>query len=176
MNLPAITKRPQISEQAIAISRDRRYWQDTPPELVGDARWAATQAVLDLNAYLTPSDARWLSGRVETMLAHYWTPDLPEQLATAVKLDWLTHLKRFPQWAVDRVVQDWLATQRRKPTISDICDGCHLLIQPHVGRRDKLQHVLDVTKGDRHEETPDTPEQKAAALKVYQDAINAMKG
>lgn len=75
-------------------------------------------------AVSVPAPASWISGRVATLLAHYWTPSMGDALQTAVAEDWLDELEGFPGWALHRACQWWAShdnhDRRRKPLPGDI--------------------------------------------------------
>ena len=61
--------------------------------------------------------AQWISGRIETLLAHYFQPDNPSELLEAAIDDWIDMLLPFSQQAIQAACADYLRTEpRRRPT------------------------------------------------------------
>lgn len=61
--------------------------------------------------------AQWISGRIETLLAHYFQPDNPSELLEAAIDDWIDMLLPFSQQAIQAACAEYLRTEpRRRPT------------------------------------------------------------
>ena len=87
-NLPALTTSswPDSLRRLVTredyVAGDRYVWQPQPvPE---ECRHAAIRILADLERELAPAPREWISARIATLLAHYWTPDMPENLQAAV--------------------------------------------------------------------------------------------
>ena len=65
--------------------------------------------------------ASWISGRIETLLSHYFQPESPTEVKDAALDDWVDALSIFPQPAIEYACRTYLRNQpRRRPTPGDI--------------------------------------------------------
>ena len=65
--------------------------------------------------------ARWIAGRVQVLLSHYFQPDNPQDVQEAALGDWIEALAEFDQSAIDRACAAYIRSQpRRRPTPGDI--------------------------------------------------------
>lgn len=65
--------------------------------------------------------AQWISGRVETLLAHYFQPENPAELQEAAIDDWIAMLLPFSKQAIEAACSDYLRNEaRRRPTPGSI--------------------------------------------------------
>lgn len=64
-----------------------------------------------------PVRREWLSARIGTLLAHYWTPENDDTLSRVIAADWIGVLCHLPQWTIEQACVDYLASEdsRRKP-------------------------------------------------------------
>jgi len=79
------------------------------------------------SALVGPENVRqhgqWISGRVETLLAHYFQPDNPSEVLEAAIDDWVDMLKPFSQQAIQAACTEYLRSEpRRRPTPGAIRD------------------------------------------------------
>ncbi|WP_372393833.1 hypothetical protein ABMY26_00730 (plasmid) [Azospirillum sp. HJ39] len=105
------------------LSEDTKW---TPPTISAAERYRlVTSDIPALEAYLAPADRTWINGRVIALLSHYFVPDIPQQAQVAALGDWIMLLARYPQWAVQAAVVEWLDRPgRQKPMPGDIAAGC----------------------------------------------------
>ncbi len=95
----------------------------------------AREALQQYDRYLAPAERQDVSARIATLLAHYYVPDMPASLQTAVMSDWLDELSEFPAWAIQEACRDWLRNERRKPTLSEILLRCNAAThEPRIER------------------------------------------
>jgi hypothetical protein len=65
--------------------------------------------------------AQWISGSVETLLAHYFTPELSKEAVEAAIDDWIKTLIHLSPDAIENACSGYLRDQpRRRPTPGDI--------------------------------------------------------
>ena len=65
--------------------------------------------------------AAWISGRIETLLSHYFQPDNPAEVMEAALDDWVDALSPFSRIAIEQACAKYLRDQpRRRPTPGDI--------------------------------------------------------
>lgn len=65
--------------------------------------------------------AEWIAGRVQTLLSHYFSPELSPEVREAAIDDWITALVAFPREAIAAACDGYLRDQpRRRPTPGDI--------------------------------------------------------
>jgi len=82
--------------------------------------------------------AQWIAGRVETLLAHYFSPDLSQEVVEAAIEDWINALIHLPANAITEACSGYLCDQpRRRPTPGDIrhrAENYAKARQPHEER------------------------------------------
>lgn len=101
-------------------------------------------------AFLKPAPKSWISGRVATLMAHYYTPDMPQALAGAVLRDWADLLAEFPGHAIQEAAQKWLRTETRKrPTPGDIREMCQRLVGEEIKVLKRLRSLAERVDPDR---------------------------
>lgn len=81
-------------------------------------------------AYLSkPAPVEWITGRVVTLLSHYFVAQLEAGQAKAVARDWIETLERYPAWAIAKACRWWLSMENPrksfKPVPGDIQDRAH---------------------------------------------------
>lgn len=85
---------------------------------------AQQQSVPTVRVNDTQSDsahAAWISGRIETLLSHYFQPDNPAEVVEAALDDWIEALAPFSREAIDAACRRYIIDQpRRRPTPGDI--------------------------------------------------------
>lgn len=71
-----------------------------------------------------PSPRNWLSGKIVSLLSHYFITQTDERVAKAAAEDWIEILQPCPPWAVSNACRAYLKGQdrRKKPLPGDIYD------------------------------------------------------
>ena len=78
--------------------------------------------------------ATWIAGRAQTLLSHYFSPDLSPEVVEAAIDDWVKALISVPRHAIETACETYLRDQpRRRPTPGDI-------------RQRGLAHMASTTK------------------------------
>lgn len=69
-----------------------------------------------------PAPANWVSGRIVTLLSHYFITQTDERIAKAIAEDWIVILSELPAWAISNACRNYLAGDdcKRKPVPGDI--------------------------------------------------------
>lgn len=82
-----------------------------------------------LRTAMSPDDfrdhAEWISGAVQSMLAHYFDPKLDGQTLTAALGDWIEVLEPYSRDCIGEARRRWVAREDRRPTpaaIKRLCD------------------------------------------------------
>lgn len=116
-----------------------------PPEAVTADQEQAVRAILPAyDAYLKPPSIPWLSGRAATLMAHYFTPDMPQALAGAVLNDWVDIIGDLPQHAIAEACQKWLRTEpRKRPGPGDIRELALRLVEREMTHAKRLRALLN---------------------------------
>lgn len=88
------------------------------------------------------SHGEWITGRIMTLLQHYYQPDAHNEVKEAAFHDWVSLLSDFSQRAIEHACGSYLQDQpRRRPTPGDIIRRCEAY-------RDKMarksQHLTEV--------------------------------
>lgn len=117
-----------------------RAWQPQP--VPGELRPLVKRHGQALARYLEPANPAWISARVLTLLSHFYVANAPGAVQEGVINDWVAALEPFPAWAIDRVCQDWLASQSDKPKIVDIVAGCKRITGAADAERAALRRLL----------------------------------
>lgn len=98
-----------------------------PREQYEDIRFAQ---IPSHEAYLRPSERKWINQRVVALLSHYFVPDIPPEAQLVALADWVRLLSPFPQWAVQAAVDEWLSRPgRQKPMPGDIIAACRWRVE-----------------------------------------------
>lgn len=64
---------------------------------------------------------KWIAGRIETLLSHYYQPATNEQIAVAAMQDWIKALSGFSQGQISGACELYLRQEpKRRPTPADI--------------------------------------------------------
>ena len=128
-----------------------RSWSATP--VPASDRADAETGLAELNKYLAPSNREWLAGRVLTLLSHFYTPDMPEQLHRAVGQDWVDALGEFPRHAVESACREYLSRDSRyRPTPGQIAALAGEVCGKEMKQRDRLSRCLALEVGERERE------------------------
>jgi len=77
-----------------------------------------------LSELSAPADPAWIMARVLALLTPYFTASVPESVRRIEADDWLTALRTYPHWAIEKAVRWWKSDDnpdhRRKPLEGDI--------------------------------------------------------
>lgn len=115
-------------------------------------RAVAERAATDLDYELRPAERDWLVARILTLLAHYWMPDMSENLQTAVGNDWANILGKMPRQAIEAACREYLLTDTRaRPTPGQILKLAEATIAEQSERRYRLRKCLEYRPGNREE-------------------------
>lgn len=180
MNIPATTSSrlsptaPTIERHALRALRDKRFDGDRPPRIGPVTTAQINNAINALETYLLPADQPWVIARITTMLAHYWTPAMPEKLHDAVIREWLDIVGGFPILAVQKACEFHVSTEeKRRPTPAIIAQLCQEYAAVEIDRCAKLKKVLQVSSNGPEpvERTPPTESEKAHASKLVRDMV-----
>lgn len=98
-----------------------------------------------VEAACAPGDAATIIGRVYALLAHYRSPEMPEELERAIANDWLEDIREFPITVVDESCRRWRrnpAKFRYRPLPGDIRAICEELMGKLPTIRDRLRRLL----------------------------------
>lgn len=75
---------------------------------------------LSLNV-LKPASPKWIAGRIETLLSHYFRPATDERIEEAAMIDWIEALSGFSQDQIGSACSQYLRQEpKRRPTPADI--------------------------------------------------------
>ena len=75
---------------------------------------------LSLNV-LKPASPKWIAGRIETLLSHYFRPATDDRIEEAAMMDWIQALSGFYQDQISAACSQYLRQEpKRRPTPADI--------------------------------------------------------
>ena len=95
-----------------------------------------------IDAVLKPAPREKVLARIATLMAHYWTPQMPVNLQEAVALDWSEILSDLPWIAVEQAALEWLKTKERRPTPAQFRKLAEQFIDERYGDRKAIEMVL----------------------------------
>jgi hypothetical protein len=103
----------------------------------------------ELQAELTQVDRRldraapeWIIFRVTALLTHYWQPEMSQDIAEAVALDWAQALASYPKWAIAAAAEEWRDTEQKRPTPAALVRRCAILTHELNRKRRELGRAL----------------------------------
>lgn len=74
----------------------------------------------------TPAPAKWITGRIASLLAQYFQGDISEAMMKSIADDWHNELRSFPAWTISKAVRWWIGNdnpdRRKKPMAGDISE------------------------------------------------------
>lgn len=79
-------------------------------------RTACQDYLRQLGPSMRPAPREKIHARIVTLMAHYWTPQMPEKMWEAIGFDWAEVLKDMPWPAIEKAAVEWLKTKDRRPT------------------------------------------------------------
>ena len=104
---------PDLVQQLVRRVRTKGYQRLT---IGPQTRLACQDYLRQADAAMQPAPRERIHARIVTLMAHYWTPQMPEKIWEAVGLDWAEVLKDLPWSAIERAALEWLRTKDRRPT------------------------------------------------------------
>ena len=68
-----------------------------------------------------PASSKWVAGRIQTLLSHYFQPDTPSDVTEAALVDWVKSLAGFSAEQIEAGCQSYIRSQpRNRPTPADL--------------------------------------------------------
>jgi len=75
--------------------------------------------------------AKWIAGRVQTLLSHYFQPDTPGEVADAALDDWIKALLPFSQQEIEAACGSYIrGNSTRRPVPGDIRNRIEAVRKP----------------------------------------------
>lgn len=129
-----------------------------------------------------PVTPTWCSGRVLTLLSHYYVADADERQAEAMISDWLHELDGLPAWTIAKASRWWLSgkneSRKRKPLPGDISEiskremGLERLMRASVAAYDRGERPQGASTANvRSERLSD--EEKARRREVGEEVVGS---
>jgi len=92
-----------------------------------------------MNKLYTPAPAKWITGRIASLLAQYFQGDISEGMMKSIADDWYHELKDFPAWSISKAVRWWIGKdnpdRRKKPMTGDIAERAQKELGPLIVAR-----------------------------------------
>ena len=64
---------------------------------------------------------KWIAGRIQTLLSHYYQPDTPEDVKVAALSDWVFEMGGYTQDQIDGACRHYIRSQpSKRPSPADI--------------------------------------------------------
>ena len=117
-----------------------------PPAVVSVEQAAEARALIPaFERYLAPPTIPWISGRIATLLTHYYIVDMPKELAGAALRDWVDVLGDLPQHAIQEACLKWLRMESRKrPGPGDIRELAMRIVGDETKALKRLRIIADM--------------------------------
>ena len=99
-----------------------------------------------LPTVLQPASSKWIAGRIQTLLSHYFQPDTPSDVTEAALVDWVKSLAGFSSDQIEAGCQSYLRNQpSRRPTPADVRNliGKSYQQEAQPGRGNKTSLSMD---------------------------------
>lgn len=112
---------------------------------------AATRLPAIRQAVSTPANGEWLGGRIKTLLSHFYRPDMDPRVERKIAEDWISTLKKFPQFALEAAVSEYLETGTHRPAPGHIAK----LAKKHL---DRVKALVDDAARPQLVDSPSLPE------------------
>jgi len=136
---PAIPTKPSMTDslrRLLTLAREKGV--RNLPTIGPITRQEARDYLEAMEPLMKPADTQRTMARIAVLMAHYWTPQMPENLQKAVAVDWGHALNELPWNVVDATAREWVKTRERRPTpaaflklseqfIKQDADDCQLL-------------------------------------------------
>lgn len=68
----------------------------------------AEAALATVDRLRHPASDQWIAGRIAALLTQFYAADLSEKFQEAIANDWLTELRGYPGWAIQRACRWWV--------------------------------------------------------------------
>lgn len=94
------------------------------PEITTELKEQARHTMQSIQQKLSPADVNACKVAVASLMAHYYTADMPEQLYKMIGEDWILCLKEFPEWAIKEARIEWIKNNSKKAYPNDIRKLC----------------------------------------------------
>lgn len=119
-----------------------------PPAVVPLEQIAEARALIPAyERFLAPPSIPWISGRIATLLTHYFIVDMPKELAGAALRDWVDVLGDLPQHAIQEACLKWLRMEpRKRPGPGDIRDLAVRMVRDEMNALKRLRVLAE--RGD----------------------------
>ncbi len=119
----------------------------------------------------SPNDPGATLKRANTVLALYFDPDHDPKVKAAVRQEFVVALDHYPDWAVQRAFDKWVATSQRRPTPGDIAILAQREVKPiheEISRREREAEDRRTYRDDLSEE--ELAQRRAAAAQIMANA------
>lgn len=123
-----------------------------------------------------PAPGRWISGRVATLLSHYFVSASDERVMSAIAEDWVETLKDYPAWAIQNACRWWMSAENqyrhRKPLPGDVEDACKREVAGIIAARTMAKLGPPERGPQREHLSPEVMEKrKSAADRIMQEVL-----
>ena len=136
---PGTTSCPDLVRRLLEHVRTKGYANLTIGPVT---RQICRDYLRQLDVALKPALREKVLARIATLMAHYWTPQMPVNLQEAVALDWSEILSDLPWVAVEQAALEWLKTKDRRPTPAQFRKLAEQFIDERYGDRKAIEMVL----------------------------------
>lgn len=107
----------------------RQDWRPPCPS-TEDGRRSLAAAIRSYERHLATATPKEIAGRVTTLLAHNFVPDMPYKAQAALVGDWIDVLAGYPFWAIQNAALTWLAHREpaERANVTRIRELCERLV------------------------------------------------
>lgn len=170
LSLPKEAK--EIIETLVPNSKGGYSMGSNLPVITEDLQKTAMVCIERIAEKNKPCDLQWFKGAIYTLLQHFYTKDLPENVQTAIAQDWMMVLSDMPQWAIEKARIDFLKNNNRRPSPNEIRDLCVKAMSKDVVMVAQCKKIISM---DVHVECTLTMDEKQAMIDEINKKLKAKK-
>ena len=185
-NIVVMDKSVRPTRPCLPLELGRRIHGLTPERaktmtLTAAERETLTKLTPAYRAYLEPGPRHEISGLLTKLRAHYFVPDLPDDLGAAIANDWADDFGSYPLWAVKEACDRYRRSEgTRAPRPADIITFCEGALEDERKEMGDIELALSSKPGTSEPPPRVTPEQVGAiidraGLREDMDRIAAQK-
>lgn len=124
---------------------------------------------------ISPAPRSWSSGRIATLLSHYFAANTDPKLMEAVAEDWLHILSGYPAWAISNACRWWMSRENPrksyKPVPGDIEDRCHVEMERVRVAQMMVQRGVEDMRHVEPQRVGPSPEDAAERKRVAEEIL-----
>lgn len=179
VNLPATTSLKERAELLMnTLESDLGgKWRPGPMPTVTSSLKQGTLAVkARAENLLTKGESKVIGGHIELLLRHYYLDQkVSAAVMTGMQLQWLKCLERFPDWAVEEAITEWLENDKknRRPVPGQIVDLAVKRVSKYHALIARCNQIMKAPLDE--ERQPPTEAEKAAVSEIVAETVRNLR-